>query len=125
NGPLGVAGLHRQLTQLPLEEKEVVVLAAETGGSTTVVIGRRDGQLLMVRTLPNTWNGSVERLAVDLNRTILFLSQQSGVTINEGVWLFGAGAREQAQALQGQMQLPVSVSPMEYQPSYWAVDALK
>ena len=119
------AVLHRQLTQLPLEEKEVVVLAAETGGSTTVVIGRRDGQLLMVRTLPNTWNGSVERLAVDLNRTILFLSQQSGVTINEGVWLFGAGAREQAQALQGQMQLPVSVSPVEYRPAYWATDALK
>ena len=119
------AVLHRQLTQLPLEAAEVVVLAAETAGSTTVVIGRRDGQLLLVRTLPNTWNGSVERLAVDLNRTILFLSQQHGVTINEGVWLFGPGAREQAQALQGQIQLPVSVSPVEYLPGYWATDALK
>jgi hypothetical protein len=119
------AVLHRQLTQLPLEQDEAVLLAAETGGSTTVVIGRKDGQLLLVRTLPNTWNGSVERLAVDLNRTILFLSQQHGVTIDEGVWLFGAGAREQAPALQGQMQLPVSVSPVEYQPTYWATDALK
>ena len=119
------AVLHRQLTQLPLEKEEVVVLAGETGSSTTVVIGRRDGQLLLVRTLPNTWNGSVERLAVDLNRTILFLSQQYSVTINDGVWLFGPGAREQAQALQGQIQLPVSVSPVEYQPCYWATDALK
>jgi hypothetical protein len=102
-----------------------VVLAAETGGSTTVVIGRKDGQILLVRTLSNTWNESVEKLAVDLNRTMLFLSQQSSVTIDEGVWLFGAGAREQAPALQGQMQLPVSVSPVEYQPTYWATDALK
>jgi hypothetical protein len=47
------------------------------------------------------------------------------VTINDGVWLFGPGAREQAQALQGQIQLPVSVSPVEYQPCYWATDALK
>ena len=47
------------------------------------------------------------------------------MTIDEGVWLFGPGAREQAQALQGQMQLPVSVSPVEYQPGYWAADALK
>jgi hypothetical protein len=119
------AVLHRQLTQLPLEAEEVVMLAAETGGSTTVVVGRRDGQLLLMRTLPNTWNGSVERLAVDLNRTILFLSQQQGATMNDGVWLFGSGAREQAQALQGQMQLPVSVSPVEYHPFYWASDALK
>jgi len=119
------AVLHHQLMQLPLEEKEAVVLAAETGGSTTVVVGRKDGQLLLVRTLSNTWNGSVEKLAVDLNRTILFLNQQTSVTIDEGVWLFGAGAQERAQALQGQMQLPVSVSPVEYQPAYWATDALK
>jgi hypothetical protein len=119
------AVLHHQLMQLPLEQEEAVVLAADTGGSTTVVIGRKDGQLLLVRTLSNTWNESVEKLAVDLNRTILFLNQQSGVTIDEGVWLFGAGAREQAQTLQSQMQLPVSVSTVEYQPTYWATDALK
>jgi hypothetical protein len=119
------AVLHRQLARLPLEKEEVVLLAAETAGSTTVVVGRQDGQLLLVRTLPNTWNGGLDRLAVDLNRTILYLSQQYGVAISEGVWLFGSGAREQAQALQGQMQLPVSLSPVEYQPCYWAADALK
>jgi type II secretory pathway pseudopilin PulG len=119
------AVLHHHLMRLPLEQAEAVVLAADTGGSTTVVIGRKDGQLLLVRTLSNTWNENVEKLAVDLNRTMLFVSQQSGVTIDEGVWLFGAGAREQALTLQGQMQLPVSVSPVEYQPTYWATDALK
>ena len=119
------AVLHRQLTQLPLEKEAVVLLAAETCGSTTVVVGRKDGHLLLARTLPNTWNGGVERLAVDLNRTILYLSQQHDVALNEGVWLFGPGAREQAQALQGEMHLPVSVSPVEYQPGYWATEALK
>jgi hypothetical protein len=119
------AVLHGQLTQLPLEKEEVALLAAETGGSTTVVIGRKNGQLLRVRTLPNTWNESVERLAVDLNRTIRFFSQQYDAGIGEKVWLFGAGAQEQAQALQGKLQLPVSVSPVEHQPCYWAVDALK
>ena len=72
------AVLHHQLTQLPLEQEEAALLAAETGGSTTVVVGRNDGQLLLVRTLSNTWNESVEQLAVDLNRTILFFSQQYG-----------------------------------------------
>jgi hypothetical protein len=118
------AVLHGQLMHLPMEAEEVGLLAADTGGSTTVVIGRKDGQLLLVRTLSNTWNGSIERLAVDLNRTMLFISQQCGATVSEGVWLFGPGAQSQAQALQGQMQLPVSVSPVEYQPFAWATSAL-
>ncbi len=119
------AVLHYQLARLPLEKEEVTLLAAETGGTTSVAAGRGDGQLLLVRTLPNTWNASVERLALDLNRTILFLTQQLGEELNEGMWLFGPGAREQAPALQGQMQLPVAVNPVEYQPFYWATEALK
>jgi hypothetical protein len=119
------AVVHRQLTQLPLDKDEVALLAAETGGSTTVAVGRSDGQLLLVRTLTNNWNESVERMAVDLNRTILFLSQQHGVSIQEGVSVFGAGAPEQAQALQGQLQLAVTLSPVGYEPFYWATEALK
>src|ERR1051326_8699571 len=38
--------LPRQLTLLPLEKGELALLAAETGDSTTVVIGRSDGQVL-------------------------------------------------------------------------------
>jgi hypothetical protein len=119
------AVLHNQLALLPLDEDEGALLAADVGGSTSVVVGRKDGQLQLVRTLPNTWNESVDRLALDLNRTILFLTQQYGAAVNEGVWLFGPGAREQASALQGQMQLSVAVSPVDYQPAYWATEALK
>lgn len=104
------AVLYRQLAQLPLEQDEVALLAAETGGSTTVVIGRPNGQLMLVRTLPNNWTESVDRLGVDLNRTILFLTQQYGSVLKDGVWLFGPGAPEQAPTLQGLMQLAVSVN---------------
>src|SRR5262245_17881138 len=44
------AVLHHQLRQLPLEKGEVTLLAAETGGSMTVVIGGADGQLFLART---------------------------------------------------------------------------
>ena len=121
--PLSVV-LRPQLAQLALEDEEAVLLAAETGGSTTVVVGRSDGQVLLVRSLPSTWNGGVDRLAVDLNRTMLFLTQQYGVTLNDGVWLFGPGASEQAKALQAQMQLSISVSPVQHQPAYWATSVL-
>src|ERR1051325_925851 len=38
--------LQRQLPELALEPNEVALLAADTGGATTVVIGRKDGQIL-------------------------------------------------------------------------------
>src|ERR1043165_1494274 len=72
------AVLHQQLTRLPADKEEVAMLAAETGGSPTVVIGRSDGRILLARTSPGNWNEGAERLALDLNRTILFVNQQYG-----------------------------------------------
>jgi hypothetical protein len=117
--------LHHQLTQLPLQKGEAALLAAETGGSTTLVIGHADGQILLARTLPGNWNQEAERLVVDLNRTILFANQQYGLAINEGIWLFGPGAAEQKPALQTQIQFPLKLSPVSYDPFYWATEALK
>src|ERR1041385_8778617 len=119
------AVLHHQLTRLPADKEEGVLLAAERGGSTTVVIGRSDGRILLARTSPGNWNEGAERLALDLNRTILFVNQQYGVTINKGVWLFGPGAEAQVKTMESQMQLPVKVSPVPYEPTYWATEALK
>src|SRR6266567_1460532 len=89
------AVLQQQLTQLQLQKAGAALLAAETGGSTTLVMGHADGQILLARTLPGNWNQDTERLAVDLNRTILFVHQQQEVATNHGVWLFGPGASEQ------------------------------
>ena len=54
------------------------------------------GQILLARTLPGNWNQDAQRLAVDLNRTILFVNQQQGAALNQGVWLFGPGAVERS-----------------------------
>lgn len=119
------AVLHQQMAQLALEKDEVALLAAETSGSTTVVIGRSDGQVLLARTLPGNWNEGAARLAVDLNRTILFVNQQHGAAINKGVWLFGPGAAEHLPEMQSHSQLPAKLSPVEYGPFYWATEAIK
>ena len=34
----------------------MALLAAETGGTTTIVIGRKDGQIYLGRTLSSSWN---------------------------------------------------------------------
>jgi len=119
------AVLHQQLTQLPLNKGDVALLAAETGGSTTVVVARADGQLLLVRTLLGNWNENAERLALDLKRTLSFITQQFELTVNAGVWLFGPGAAAQAPLLAAQLDHHVTVSPVEYRPDYWAIEAAK
>jgi len=116
--------LQRQLGILKLERADVVVLAAETGGSTTVVVADGDGRLLLARTLQDSWRGDAGRLAVDLNRTLQYVTQQFQVTINKGVYLFGEGAAEQAPVIQQQVQWPVNVSPVPYDPFYWATENL-
>src|SRR2546423_13893349 len=96
------AVLHGQLTALPLEKEETALLAGDTAGSVTIVVGRRDGQIFLARTLPGNWNEGAERMALDLNRTVLFLNQQHGVTVDKGVWLFGRRTVDQLSALQRQ-----------------------
>jgi hypothetical protein len=119
------AVLQSQLTQLPMEKNEIAVLAANLGTSTTVVIGRNDGQLFLARTLAGSWKTDAARLAVDLSRTILFVNQQYGVAVDKGVWLFGPEAKEYFPELQRHIQIPVKLSPVEYVPFYWATEALK
>jgi len=119
------AVLHHQMTQLPLEKDEVALLAADTGGSTTLVIGRRDGQILLARTLPGSWNEDAERLVLDLNRTVLYANQQFGGEPVRAVWLFGRGASDHARAMEEQIHFPVRTSPVPTEPYYWAVEALK
>jgi hypothetical protein len=119
------AVLQRQLQQLPLAKGEIGVVAAETGGSTTVVIGHADGRLILARTLPGTWNDGAERLALDINRTILFVSQQQGLVLKRGIYVFGVGAEEQLDTLRRTLQVPVELSPAADGPFYWPVEALR
>jgi hypothetical protein len=119
------AVLHRHLMELPLESEEFALLAAETGNSVSVVVGSKEGQLLLARTIPGNWSDGTERFGVDLNRTVLFVNQQFGAVINNGIWLFGRRAAEQAPAIQSQIQLPVEPSPVEDNPFYWATEAVK
>lgn len=118
------AVLQRQLAALPLGPDEAALLAAETGGTTTVVIGRREGQIYLGRTLSNDWTTHGDRVGVDINRTILYVKQQFGVTVGS-VWLFGSGAESQLRLLQTTLRLPVQVSPVPPAPLYWAQEAAK
>ena len=116
--------LHAQLTRLPLGKTDVAMLAADFGGNMTVVVGRREGPLLLARSIDATRARGVAGLAVDLNRTLLYVSQQFGVNLN-GIWLFGAGMAGRIEELRPLLQVPVEVSPEEPITQYWAQEVLR
>jgi hypothetical protein len=105
--------LANQLKELPIEKEELVLLAAETGPSTTIVIGRRDGRVCLSRILRGGWSTQADRVAVDISRTIGFAEQQTGLTVNS-VWLFGPNVDARLAQIQTTLRLPVKPSPVEY-----------
>jgi len=116
------AVLAAQLRQLPLEKDEVALLAAETGGTTTVVVGRKDGQVCLARTILGTWDTHPEQLGINLARTIGYGEQQSGVVVRS-VWLFGATASAHQGVMTSVLKRPVQISPVAPTPYYWAEQA--
>ncbi len=118
------AVLQQQLQELPNPEADVVMLAADTGGATTVVVGHSDGRVLLARALAGNWNDSLPTLALDLRRTMLFVNQQHSTDVR-ALYLFGSGAAERAAELQAQVGLPTRPSPADLHPDYWARTVLR
>lgn len=118
------AVLQNQLLELPTKDSQVVMLAADTGGTTTVLVGRSDGQVLLARTLPGTWSDKLPSLVLDLRRTMLFVNQQHGANV-EALFLFGPGAAERVDEVQPQVGLPTRPSTTPYTDEYWGREAVR
>lgn len=118
------AVLHNQLQELPAKENDVVMLAADTDGTTTVLVGHSDGRILLARVLSGNWNDALPALALDLRRTMLFVNQQHSVDV-QALFLFGPNASERAAEVQAQVGLPTRTSPTVAGPDYWATEALR
>lgn len=118
------AVLRSQLARLPGAEKDADLLVAEAGEMRAIVVGRRNGDILLVRSLDPGADPGAIRLSVDLNRTLLFVNQQFGTSIG-GIWLFGPEGEERLAEIQSQIQIPVRSSPEALRPGYWAEEAAR
>ncbi|MBL9135021.1 MAG: hypothetical protein JNK85_04090 [Verrucomicrobiales bacterium] len=116
--PTGV--LQSQLRSLPIGAEDVALIAADTGATTTVLVGRRDGQLMLGRSLDSGHGSGHSNLAVDISRTVLFTAQQFGANVGSA-WLFGPALEPRVAELQAQSQIPVRLSPEPTRPFYWAL----
>lgn len=118
------AVLRGQLARIPGDEKETVLLLAETGELLTVLVGRRTGEILLVRSLDRGPDLTPDRLGVDVNRTQMFVNQQFGAAVGS-VWLFGEENPERLAGLQRQLQVPVRQCPTQPEPLFWAEEAAR
>lgn len=105
-----------QAQRLDLEREEIVVIAAETAGVTSLVAGGRDGRLLFGRTILNNWRRDAARTATEINRSILFARQRFGITIDT-VFLVGEQSAAAAESLKPQLDRSILVKPHECSPA--------
>jgi hypothetical protein len=118
------AVVHGQILGLPVPLNEAILVAAAVGDTTQLVVGQRDGQILLARSVPASWNSNLRGLLADLNRTLLFTKEQFGVEVS-GIFLFGKGAEEHLEAVQTPFQIPVRPALADDTPDYWATEVLR
>ncbi|MGE3312953.1 MAG: hypothetical protein AB7O66_23535 [Limisphaerales bacterium] len=116
--------LHAQLARLPLDGNQVGLIATDFQGSTTIVVGRREGPLFLARSLDGSRTRGASALVVDVNRTLLFVSQRFGTEI-AGVWLFGQAMSDHLEEFRAQLSVPVTFSPEAQADHYWTLESLR
>ncbi len=121
--PVG-ALVQRHLALLPLDKDELAMLAVELGPQTVLVVGRKNGEICLARTLNEGWTRNAARFAAEVNRTSHFVGQQFGLN-PASVWLSGAVAPDLLGELQRDFPLPVRTSPVEASEGWWAEESLR
>jgi hypothetical protein len=116
--------LEEHLSKLPCGGTDIVLVAADTNGLTSLLVARTDGELILGRSVAGGWALQADRVAMDLKRTSLFVSQQLGQSV-AGIWLFGPPAADQMRRLQTDLGVAVLPFPQETSPTFWAEAAAR
>lgn len=118
------AVLHGQILELPVAAGDAVMVVAGLGSSSLLLVGQRDGQVLLARSVPASWTGNVAGLLGDLSSTVLYTREQFETEVT-GIYLFGADAVLHQAALQAPFEIPVRPSLADDVPDYWASEVLR
>ncbi len=70
-----------------------LLVATEAGSSTAVLVGKTGNDILFARTILESWSHDAGRVAVEINRSLLYAKQQFGTSV-DFLWLLGRGAEE-------------------------------
>jgi hypothetical protein len=109
-----------QLSILPGKPREGRLLVTMLEGKITFIAGRDDGTLLWTRHLFPTqdWVPLGERVGTEVNRTMMFITQQANVTIPH-IWFLGEEERLTAGEIQPHVSTPILPFPLKTDWKYW------
>lgn len=76
-----VVPLQLAIQHASASKDQMVLVAAEAGEATTIMVTRGDGELLFARTMLGRWASDPARIAGEVNRSLLYAKQQFGALI--------------------------------------------
>jgi len=109
-----------QLSALPIEPGEATILISLFEGKVSFIAGGEDGRLILTRQLAPTqdWVPLGERIGNEVNRTIMFITQQANVHIPH-IWFLGEEERLTLEEVQPHVSTPILPCPFKPDWQYW------
>jgi hypothetical protein len=105
--------------------EQMVLVATEAGDATTLMVARSSGELLFARTMLARWDADPARIAVEVNRSLLYAKQQFGAVVDRIEFLGSASEQLQAEVrAKCGPDKPISVRPTDSQTWLQAVAKL-
>ncbi|MBE2215437.1 MAG: hypothetical protein IAE82_16300 [Opitutaceae bacterium] len=95
-----------------------VLLAAEAGAATTLVVGRTPREVLFARTTLASWRGEAARVAVEINRSLLYAKQQFAAAVDR-IWIVGPSAESARSEIESKCGAGKTVVVRSGGPAHW------
>ena len=112
-----IAPLQRELNRFPVTNGRAVLVAVEAGGATMIVVAQVGGQILLSRTVLALWGIEPARIALEINRSLLYTNQQFGLSVDR-IWLLGqinhAAAQVKARCGMDKQIMVLPTTPVEW-----------
>lgn len=104
---------------LGAEASDVLLLIAMLAERVQLVVAHGDGEVLFVRELQYSWqNENMERLVVDINRTIGYAKQRIGLR-PDSAWVMGAYADQVIGTFERDLECPVQIDQSAVGTDFW------
>ncbi len=112
--------LESQLSSLSVEPGEATILISTLEGNVMFVVGGEDGTPLLTRRLApvQEWVPLGERIGTEVNRTIMFVNQQTNLPIPQ-IWFLGEEERLTLGEIQPHVATPILPCPVNPDWKYW------
>jgi hypothetical protein len=109
-----------QLSTLPVERGEAAILITMLNGQVTFIAGGEDGSSILTRHLAPTqdWVPLGERVGTEINRTIMFIMQQTNLDIPK-IWFLGEEKLLTIEEIQPHVSTPIHSCPITPDWKYW------